>query len=1290
MGGRRWRGVARSVGAAVLLCAAVTTGLVVQGSGAEVSATRQYSGALRDCGAGDTMEIGQPVPGNISQLYAPDCLGADLGTVGIAPTLPTSLEFHPSTDGFERTDPVTWQWSLPICTKGAMVEAGTVCMMDWTLSSKAVDPAIDAWRYVPWKIDDCLQADSAGGIPTHTCVAPLQHLIQPGDPALGPGTQMFLKFTARVEIALEPFQWSGSACCSQPNPSTRQEYLYFNAKVGIDGTVHPNPVADFIATARAAGSLTWDFDASASTAQEPDTITDYAWDFDDGKVANGASPTVSHEYEHPGTYTVTLTVTDSSDAKGSVAKEIEVGPSALVVNSVGDAPNDAEAGARCDTGNTVGDDVSECTLRAAIQAANADGSAQTISFDVDVVGPPQITLANDLPFLNAPVAIDGTTQDGDWVELHSPNSSLQGLRLSGAGSAVRGMLFSGFGYAVVVDGAGARVEGNRFGTGPSGNTITMQPATGVLVGTASGVVITDNVISASHFGIQAIQQSAGEISGNRIGVTSAGDADLTPTANGGVVLRDVGPWSISGNVITAGRGVFLWGTSTAGTTITGNKVGVNAAGTAALSSRPVTGVFVNGVTGATITGNDIVTQAVDIGVTGSSQCEGSVPTSCTTLNLAENELDGPVTGGTDVVVENNRLGAIVGPTGAGGQFGITVYGKAPGVVVRGNRGAGHTISEVLLGGAVSAQVRGNSLGTNAAGTAALGGATGLSVLGATDSVVADNLISGHTGAGVRVSKYSPSSSASDVQSHGTVIEHNRVGTNGAGTAALPNQVGVRVAAGSVETRLDDNLISGNTGQGVDVVDTAAKTEVAANKVGTNGAGTATIPNEVGVRVSSSASETVVHDNLIGGNRDVGIRLSTTEHTVVTSNLVGRNAAGTALPNHFGVAVEGKANLFRNAVWSNTDAGIAVAPKAQVLLSENSTYANGGDGIDGPQQPPPPILDVVRVAFPNGEVRTWFVVHAVFPSLTEIFANPSCAEPSEGRDPIKTKLVGAAPGGSQVLVAEGTLTAGAGYTATSTTLNGETPQGALIGSTSEYSECKVSAKYPDRSRTGIPDIVQEALPIGNPDDPQTATFPSDAGEPIRLHTSAGRFSTVQPVMPPAGSDGVIFPTGLFSFQITELDPGASVDVTVDTSDVGAAEYWRYGPVIPGGAPRWYSWKQDPATGLGASPLVTRDGGLTTLWNLHFTDGLAGDDDSAANGTVVDPGGPGTGALTTPPPADAPPLDPAPLPTRFVAPRPATEIAYTGSSASGELAFIGVSVLALGVVLVRRARPRRALR
>jgi YVTN family beta-propeller protein len=70
------------------------------------------------------------------------------------------------------------------------------------------------------------------------------------------------------------------------------------------------PVASFAATGATAGSAT-SFDASSSTAAYG-SITSYAWSFGDGASAITSSPTTAHTYATAGTYTVTLTETDSA------------------------------------------------------------------------------------------------------------------------------------------------------------------------------------------------------------------------------------------------------------------------------------------------------------------------------------------------------------------------------------------------------------------------------------------------------------------------------------------------------------------------------------------------------------------------------------------------------------------------------------------------------------------------------------------------------------------------------------------------------------------------------------------------------------------------------------------------------------------------------------------------------------------------------------------------------------------------------------------------------------------
>ena len=81
------------------------------------------------------------------------------------------------------------------------------------------------------------------------------------------------------------------------------------------------------------------------------------------------------------------------------------------------------------------------------------------------------------------------------------------------------------------------------------------------------------------------------------------------------------------------------------------------------------------------------------------------------------------------------------------------------------------------------------------------------------------------------------------------------------------------------------------------------------------------------------------------------------------------------------------------------------------------------------------------------------------------------------------------------------------------------------------------------------------------------------------------------------------------------------VAVSTSVATATWYYRFGSPARGRAAQWYSWDYDSLSGLGGQRISP------TEWVLHFIDGAAGDDDGSANGTIVDPGGPGIGPQLT---------------------------------------------------------------
>ena len=72
------------------------------------------------------------------------------------------------------------------------------------------------------------------------------------------------------------------------------------------------------------GNLPFTFDASTSTDPE-NAIASYVWDFGDGTPA-GSGQIISKVYKEPGTYTVTLTITDAAGVSTTISRIIEVLP----------------------------------------------------------------------------------------------------------------------------------------------------------------------------------------------------------------------------------------------------------------------------------------------------------------------------------------------------------------------------------------------------------------------------------------------------------------------------------------------------------------------------------------------------------------------------------------------------------------------------------------------------------------------------------------------------------------------------------------------------------------------------------------------------------------------------------------------------------------------------------------------------------------------------------------------------------------------------------------------------
>jgi hypothetical protein len=195
-----------------------------------------------------------------------------------------------------------------------------------------------------------------------------------------------------------------------------------------------------------------------------------------------------------------------------------------------------------------------------------------------------------------------------------------------------------------------------------------------------------------------------------------------------------------------------------------------------------------------------------------------------------------------------------------------------------------------------------------------------------------------------------------------------IGVNLAGTAAMPNHTdGVFISSSPNNTiggsSAGSNVISGNTGTGVDVAGAVSRNNVVSfDFIGTDVTGSAALPNNIGVS-DELAANTLLSNDLISGNTAGGIMFESGSNNIVRATLVGTNAAGTsALGNGTaGVTVQGETNTsigvagfgFGNVVSGNHGPGIVVNGStgtvvANTIVGMNKTgtaaVGNTADGI----------------------------------------------------------------------------------------------------------------------------------------------------------------------------------------------------------------------------------------------------------------------------------------------------------------------------------------------------------
>ncbi len=132
------------------------------------------------------------------------------------------------------------------------------------------------------------------------------------------------------------------------------------------------------------------------------------------------------------------------------------------------------------------------------------------------------------------------------------------------------------------------------------------------------------------------------------------------------------------------------------------------------------------------------------------------------------------------------------------------------------------------------------------------------------------------------------------------IVANYIGTDATGTQSRPNNIGITVRNGADQAKIVQNVISGNLQEGVLLTTSSVtRTVVRQNKIGTDYLGLNALPNRTdGVVINQGSSGNRLLFNLISGNIGAGVSIQgrTSERNVIAGNHIGTNDAGT-LPLH---------------------------------------------------------------------------------------------------------------------------------------------------------------------------------------------------------------------------------------------------------------------------------------------------------------------------------------------------------------------------------------------------------
>jgi hypothetical protein len=476
--------------------------------------------------------------------------------------------------------------------------------------------------------------------------------------------------------------------------------------------------------------------------------------------------------------------------------------------------------------------------------------------------------------------------------------------IGGTTTNTRNLISGGNGSGVLFlnGGTGGVVEGNYIGTDING-AAPLGNGAGVLIQNTSGVTIggtaagAGNQISGNSNGILLAGNASGNlIQGNLIGTDATGTHALGN--NLGVVFSGGGSNTIGGtsaaarNVVSGNQDSGINLTGSDGNLIQGNYIGADVTGALALGNQA----------GVTVAGNNNT-------IGGSESGAGNI--------ISGNRVNGIDVNGAGNIIQGNYIGTdITGTHALANSSGVSLNGASNTLIGglssrQGNLISGNQADAVSISNGSGNQIEGNYLGVDASGAHALGNTRGLIVRSSGNNILG-NVISGNRSNGMELDLPGGDNNA---------VQGNYIGTDATGSVALANNgVGIAIQTsgnliGGTGAR-QGNVISGNVA-GIQIFLPGSGNTIQGNRIGTDAAGAAALPNMFGINVGAGANTiggtTAGAGNVISGNSETGVLLFTSGN-LVQGNYIGTDAGGTiALGNTNGILASASNNTIGGTV-----------------------------------------------------------------------------------------------------------------------------------------------------------------------------------------------------------------------------------------------------------------------------------------------------------------------------------------------------------------------------------------